>query len=1130
MAVKYICGRAGSGKSNYILGDIKKEIEADKYKKMILIVPEQYTLQAERDLINYIEKPGIINIEVLSISRIADRVFKEVGGLTRTILNEHGKSIILRKIIEENEKELSVYKKSCKQYGFIEKLGELISDMKQRNIGQELLQNQVNELDENPLLKGKFSDISLLYEKFNSFLDQKYLDTDDYHNMLIEKLEHSSLIKDSLIWIDGFSTYSPQTIRIIQKTLELAQDIDISFTIDLEINARDFELFDLSHYALKHISAYARQKGIKEEWIELKARDNKKSPAIKHLESEIFAFPYKKFNTKSKDLEIISAINTYEEVEIIAKEIVALIRGKGYRWKELALVCNNMSTYTGMIKRVFNEYQIPFFIDDKREILNNPIVLFITSSLDILSNYFRYEDISVYLKSGFTNLSGDEIELLDNYIYRFNIKGSKWKSEFKRGESEDLISLNHSREKLITPLLELESNLKAGKCIRGYVLAYFKFLLEFDLINKINVWVEDLRAEKRYDIAAENAQIWNILMDILDQLVKIMGEQKVSVKEFKQLLETGLSSVKLGIIPTTLDQLLVGSIQRSISQDIKALIIIGVNDGVLPSNNNDEDLLSSEEKQLLEKKGLNIGYSQDMKNLEENFLIYNAIAKPREKILMSYALADIDGKALRTSLLLERIKKIYPQIPEKSLINQYNSTAEEQVSIPSSSFKFLLEKLRNHIDGKKIDESWWDVYSWYYQQESWHKFREMMIQALYHNNQEEGIAEECAQKIYKTPFSSSISRIENFVRCPYSHFIRYGLKPVERKEYEIQRIDIGEILHNFIYNFSQKVEDSKIDWRDLNKEKCENIMANIIETNINDINYGILNENQRNRYLAKRLQRISNRSAWTLIQHLSKGKFKPLGYEWKFARDGELPAIEIDLPNHKKIYIEGRIDRIDYYDEKDTRYIKIIDYKTSKRDLSFAEIYHGLSLQLLIYLKAALQENKAIIGYLKPAGVFYFKIADPLIRSESQDLDLIEEEITKQFKMNGLVLEDINIAKMMDADISSSSSIIPAGIKNDNTFSAVSSVIKDEHFSSLLNYLELLLKRANSEIITGKICIEPIKYRDFTACTYCSYQSICQFDRLLARNDFRILPVLNKEKVIELISTKSGGDTNETVD
>lgn len=1119
--IRYILGRAATGKSRQAIAEIGWDLEQGGEYPLILLVPEQFTLQAERDLIDQLQLPGIMRVEVLSFNRLAYRVLAEMGGRSKVLINEQGKNMVLQKTLNEVAKDLSIYKKAIKQSGFVEQLSKLLADFKQHDLTPEILNAQQMEMEEGPA-RQKMQDISLIYAAFNRYMEGQYLDLEDQLNLLIDKLDGSSIIKDARIWVDGFTGFTPQNRRILEKIMIRARDTTFCMTLDPQ-PGRDRDLFRISRRCYQQINEIAVRNGLMEESIILPpGQGDGSSASLQHLEREIYSYPGHAFaDDQVKNIEVFAAANIFSEVEHIAASIAGLAREQGYRWREIGVLGNDMDSYGSVIRRVFYEYGIPYFMDEKHAIDDNPIIKLILTSLAVINRGYRQDDVFLLLKTGFTDLNPEEGEELENYLLTYGIQGKLCKEAFVRGQKElsstSLELLNRYRERLFAPLQKLEKSAAGKKTGQELSRALYQYLQTLEVENKLQAWTEELHSRGLYEYAHENAQIWNIVMATFDQLVEILGENELNLREYAGLLETGYQAFAVGIIPTTVDQVMVGDINRSKSQAIKALFVIGVNDGVLPAGKSTEGIFTEEDQRFLKSYGLDWGSDQEMKAEEESLAIYQAVSKPKDFLSLSYAIADHEGKAMRPSLLINRLHSLFPALATGSDLIKSQELELEHVVTADSSFKYMVENLRLYLDGEDIDDLWWDVYQWYFQNQVWDDRRQTMLEALFYQNQCDDLNPRTAVSLYKSPLRASVSRLEQFVACPFAHFVRFGLRPQERKTFAIGAPDIGVVLHEGLAGFATGLAEQGLNWRDLTREKCEAIMEELMEQKLPEHNNGILMSSFRYRYLARRLKRISRRAVWVLTEHIQKGDFEPLLYEVSFGPGGMLPPLQVELSDGQHICLEGRIDRIDILEGQENNYVKIIDYKSGDKQLSLADLYFGLSLQLFVYLLAVVKQSDNNARPWRPAGLFYFKIDDPLISVEDKDLSNIEAKIRKALKMKGLVLKDVSIVRSMDKDLQGNSDFLPLGIKQNDEFTANSSVLEEKDFDLLMDYLQDLLQELGDEMLRGKIRIEPAQGDKWKACDYCIYHAVCQFDKLFAANQFKNIPRLRDEEVMDRI-------------
>lgn len=1121
MTVRYLTGRNSAAKSQHIFAEIKQALHSGAENRLILLVPDQFTFQTERDLICSLDVPGIMQVEVLSFNRLGERVINEAGGRTRTTIDEQGKHMVLRKVINDNLHNLGIYSKVAEHPGFVEQVSELIAEIKRYQVN---IDDMVAACTSEAML-AKTSDIKVIYNAFNDYLQGRYIDLEDKSNLVVEKMTNCSWLKDSHIWIDDFITFTPQRLQVIEQLLLLAEEITFSFTLDLSASRRDAQLFSPSNYTYKKIHSLADNLGLKQELIVVPDIDADQKVALKHLEKELYAYPSRVWEDEVEGLSVFAAANISSEVEQAASRIIKFARENSWHWKDIVIICSDMENYSYLIRRIFPEYGIPFFIDDKRDIMDNPIIEYLMALLDILIRNFRFDDVVRMLKTGLLDLTADDVEELENYMLAYGIQGDKWKHDFIYGPPEELEKLNQLRIRIAEPIFELQTNIKSATSYAARTRQLYDFLEQRSIQTGLLNWIENLREQNLHEQVLQNTQVWNIVMQIFDQIVTIMGDDICTLKEYRSVLESGFTSFKLGMIPPTVDQVIIGSLQRLKSRGARGLMVLGVNDGKLPAAGNPNGILLDEEKQGLEEKGIILSSSREQRMDEERFIIYSALTRATDEVVLSYALADVQGKALRPSLLIDRVKKIFPRIKQNSDLVENRMSQLQLVSTPISTYKYLIENMRRFLDDKPIEDFWWDILGWYQNNPDWEALHTMTGKAFFHRNQLHYVEPKEAKRLYTRPFRTNVSQLEKFAACPFAHFIQYGMRARERKQYTVEFPDIGNIFHESILKYGNRISEEKHDWLNLTQDQCEVMVDEIMEELTADYGNGVFQSNNRYMNLKDRLKRVSRRATWTITEHMKKGEFQLLGHEIAFGKGKDFPAIEVELNNGEILYLEGRVDRIDYFNLPDSTYIKIIDYKSGNKYMQIDDVYYGLSLQLFIYLSALLKsDHPNFQSTLKPAGVFYFKIDDPMITTEQMDMDKIESELRKALKMRGITLKDVEVVRAIDREIVKDSEVLPVTLKSDGDFSKNSSVLSEDEWHVILNYVEAKVAGLSEQILSGRVSIEPYKKNNNdNACTYCNYKAICQFDMLFEGNQYKYLQKYNMEQVLQLMEKSEEG-------
>jgi ATP-dependent helicase/nuclease subunit B len=1146
MSLRFIFGRAGSGKSYFCLNDIKSRLNDEQDAPLILLVPEQFSLQAEQNLVKTVGIGGIIKAEVLSFRRMAYRVFNEVGGLTRKHINSAGKCMLIYRIIESRKEQLNIFSRASGHRGFINVLSETIAEFKKYSVTPETLKKAADSLTEDDVLKSKLLELYTIYEQYEKILHKKYMDSDDDLSSLSKKLEQSSLFDGAEIWVDEFSGFTPQEYAVIEKLLIKAKRVNVSLCTDclIDENMDECEIFAPAKNTVKKLIRLAEDNNIEVEKPVAAGGNSeriarfKDSEELLHLERQFFSFPYKHYPGNTQDISIFSAADIYTEVENTARDIIRLCRDEGLRYKDISVVSGNLDAYEKLIRVIFTEHGIPFFVDRKKSINNHPLILLVLSVLEIFLKNWSYEAVFRYLKTGLSNIERESIDILENYVLACGIRGNTWiqdKDWFYRPgsninqleitdyEQSIIERVNEARLRLIEPLMNFRSKTKGRKKAREICTALYEFLCEIEVPEKIEERVQVFKQSGELELANEYSQVWNIVMEVFDQIVEALGDESLGLDRFGKILAIGLGEYKIGLIPPALDQVMVGSIERSKSHEVRALYLLGVNDGVFPSTSNPEGILTDKNRKFLYSKGLELAKDSRSMAFEEQYLIYTALTTAGNYLRLSFPIADNEGKTMRPSIVISRIKKIFPDISEHSNIIKAKSDEEniEMVSVPYPTFNELVASLRGRAEGYEINPLWQDVYRWYMENEKWKDKCSMIAAAFSYSNQVSTISPGKAGKLYGDPLRTSVSRIESYVSCPFSFFIQYGLGAKERKVYGITAPDIGTFMHNVIDRFSKKLDENGIDWRDVQKEWCCDEVSNIVDDMLKNLSGTMPSSSERYKYLAGRLKRVLSRAVCLIAEHISRSGFNPLDYEVAFGDGGKYPPIIIELPSGEKIHLTGRIDRIDIMETKEGTYLRVIDYKSGSKSFKLSDVYHGLQVQLIAYLNAILKlvgkelPNAPVI----PAGILYFKIDDPIIRVGDGDginEQEIEKEIMKRLKMRGLLLADADLIKEMDRQIDGDSLIIPARI-NKNGELGRSSAATEEQFEILQKHVENLLVKLGTEIIRGNIAIRPYKKNKEASCTYCRYSAVCHFDPQLKDNRHRVLNDMNDEQAWEML-------------
>lgn len=1113
MGLRIIYGKAGTGKSTYCFNEISNLINANK--KIYIITPEQFSFNAERKLIETLDVDAVLNAEVITLTRMAHRLLQEIGGCNQTQLTHSGKAMTIYSILNKEKSKLKFLSKSDTN---IDLVMTAITEFKKHGILPEHLLNEIEKVDDE-YLKTKLNDMYLIYNNFQEKLQGEYIEDTDLLTILAENIGKVDFIKDSLIYIDEFVGFTYQEYQVIKKFLKIAKQVTITVcTDDLDFNTNpNTDVFYSNKRTARKIIDLAKEEEINIEQIYLDEKHRFKNEELNHLEENIFNKNLKVYDKEVENIKLFLAKNQYSEIENIAKEILKKVRDQKIRYRDISVITKQMDTYSNLIRSIFAQYNIPFFIDEKRDLNQNIIVQYILSILEIFSKNFSREAVFNYIKIGFSDIEMDDIFKFENYCIKWGIKQNKFKTDFVYGitdsNKEEIEYLNELRKQIINPLIDLKDQFGNVKTTTE---AIYRFLINQKIEEKIQEKVKTLEDIGQIDLANEYMASYQIILNIFDEIVLIFGEDKISIDKYRQIFKTGLKNSELGKIPGTLDQVIVGDVDRSRTHKVNTIFIVGLNDGMFPSVNRQEGFFGDSERELLKLDGIELAKGTLENLYEENFNIYKAFTTAEENLYLSYSSAESSGKSLRQSMIINKIKKIFSKINEESDVIDKKYEITNKVM----TYQELLENISNLNNEKEFLDIWYLVYSYYKNQNDWNEKLKIDLKSIDYSNTQRNISKDIIEKLYGNTLNTSVSRLEKYAQCPFSYYLQYGLKLRDKEELKVQSFDTGAFMHETVDEFFKKVKEDKIELSALmlDEEKIKEIVNKIIEEKLDNGKKYTFVATAKYNVLLKRLERIVAKALKYIIEGLVYSDFNIEGTEIEFSKNGQYKPIQIELEDGKKIEIVGKIDRVDTATAEDGKYLRIIDYKSSAKNINLNEVYAGLQIQLLTYMDAVCKEED-----LMPAGVLYFGLLEQIIKADKKlTEDKIEEELRKNYKMKGLILADVKVIKMQDKNLEyGTSKIIPAGIKKDGDISEkVTSGVNKEQFKILQDYIYKTIKEIAKEILGGNIEVKPFNRGGKTPCEYCNYQSICGFDTKNCENTYNYIDNKSKDDIITNMKNK----------
>ena len=1092
MQLNVVYGRSGTGKSEYIHKDIASKIGT---KKIYLIVPEQCNLSAEKKLFEISGRQSLIDVEILTLSRMAYRVSQEVGD-SKNHISKAGKDMLIYDLITKHKDKLNFLGKSDKN---IDIVNRMFTEFKKHSVTTEMLENASLE---NEYTKLKLRDISMLYSEYEAKLSNNFIDENDALTILANDLDKTNMFDGALIYIDEFLGFTPQEYNVFEKLIVKAEEITVGVCVD-EIGGKldkETDIFYFNKVFINKLIKIANSTNVAVNEVKLEEAYRFKSEELKFLEKNLYV-PTQKYEQEVNNIKLFLASNPYSEVEFLAQNIHNLVKNCGYKYSEIGIIAEDVEKYSEDAKVILDKYDIPLFVDEKKELNQNILIKFIIAMIDIFAKGWSYESVLNYLKIGLLPIRKEDIYALENYCMKWGIRGQKWYNKsFEYEEINDKQEVLESlRKQIVEPLLRFKESVSQNRTASEITKEIYNFLID----NRINEILDNkIKEYGSQEVSDEYNTSYKLLISVLEDICLIFNDEKITFEKYKELLQVGLNSCELGKIPATQDQVVFGDTERTRSNKLKVVFVIGINDGSFPKVNKQEGYLNDSDRSELENAGIVIAKNSIDSLFEEQFNIYRTLSTPEETLILSYSSSDKDGKSIRPSILIKKIKRLFPNLKEESDVIE----KEFKRTNYKATFEEALNVYKEYLDGKEISKEWEDVLRYFYSKDK--KRFSRAISGIYYTNVAEKISDKNIDKLYGNKLNTSVSKLESYRRCPFSFHLTYGLKLREKDELKINALDTGSFMHEVIDMFFKEIDENNLNLKEIDEDTIKRIINKIMNVLLQTSRYYIFTSSAKFRLLARRLKKVIYQSISYIIYSLKYSDYSILGHEIEFSRTGDYKPIELDVDG-KKIEIVGKIDRVDKAILSDTQYVRIIDYKSSYKDIDMNQVMAGLQIQLITYMDAMCEQSE-----YEASGMLYMGLIDNVVKNaKNLTEEQIESKIRANFKMKGLLLADVSVIKMMDNKLSTGASdIVPIYITKDGEISEKkSSVISKEDFKGLQIKVKEIIKEIAKEILTGKIDIKPYNYKKKTGCDYCKYKTICMFNTNIKGNEYNYISTFKEE-------------------
>lgn len=1136
MSLRFYFGPSGSGKSHRIYEEIMQRAAQEPGRNFLIIVPDQFTMQTQKDLVMRSDRGGILNIDVLSFGRLSHRILEEVGTKEMPVLDDTGKSLVLQKIAADLKEQLPAMGSLLHKQGYIHEVKSAISEFMQYGISTQDMDKLIASAEKRGALAMKLRDLKTLYRGFQDYIRDHFITTEETLDVLRRSLVKSKILPDSVVVFDGFTGFTPIQNRLIQELMRVCEETIVAVTIGEEEDPYQMDgeqkLFHLSKKTVADLVKLAAEAEVtRGEDVFVKGGPNRftEAPALCYLEQNLFRYQYEPYTEKQCEIRMFEALSPREEVHQTALYIRKLIREEGLTYRDIAVVIGDLEGYASYVEAEFGQLEIPCFLDRTRGIVLNPMIEYIKSVLQLYIRDFSYDTVFHFLRSGMADISREEIDELENYVIRTGARGYRTYSrlftrkteEMQQGSGQEdteraeetMERLNRIRQQFAdtVEILHMAPRAKAGE----YVDHLYDFLEQNQVQQKLLNYQQQFEQEGDLAKAREYAQIYRLVMDLLDQIYELLGEEEISLQEFADILEAGFGEITVGTIPQNVDRIVVGDMERTRLKQVKVLFFLGVNDGNIPKNASKGGIISDMDREFLIESGTEMAPSPRQQMYIQRLYLYLNMTKPSERLYLSYAKVNSDGKGIRPSYLIDTVRKLFPQL---AVEYPQNRSRLEQIEGRQEGARYLAEELREYADGTLREEERQDFYLMYRAYEADPEGRDRLTAAAFRRYKESGLSRIVARALYGRQLENSVSRLETYAACACRHFLQYGLSLQEREEFGFEVSDMGNVYHAVLENFAGKLAESGRTWWDFDENFATQAIKEAVEGYAATYGETVLYSSARNEYAITRMSRILTRTVLTLQQHLKQGSFQPDDYELSFRFAEDLDSIHVDLSEEEKMHLQGRIDRIDVSEDAEHVYVKVIDYKSGNKKFDLAALYYGLQLQLVVYMNAAmeLESRKHPDKEIVPASLLYYHIDDPTIETPVElTQEQINEEILTKLRMNGVVNSDPAVVERLDRFLQDKSKVIPVEKKKDGSFSARSGILSREELHVVSAYVDTKIRQIGREILDGKIAANPYEKGNEEACTYCAYKKVCGFDGSIPGYEKRQLEDLDKQTLMQ---------------
>ncbi len=1127
MSVQLILGASGTGKTEYIYQQIIRTSMQEGHPPVLFILPEQANLAAEQDMVRLHPNGGSMDVSILSFTRLAFQVFDELNVHTEDLLDDYGKSMLVMKVMKEHQQELPYYGSMLKKNGFVQEVKSILSEFYQYQVTDQALGEVIGQLDPSESLYHKLQDLKVIRREFDAALKDSYMVPEQILSRLKEVAGSSRLLQGAQIYFDGFTGFTPVQYDLLAELMQVAGGLYFSFTMDEELFGKNAcggkGLFRLTGQAVDKLMQLAKDKGVKvlpHVALSHNYRQEAKEE-LRHLERQVFRYPVKAYEKPAQAVRLVYAEHAAQEISFVAETIKACVMERGYSYRDFAVVTADLAEQTPLWRQKMKQHGIPFFLDETEPMGHNPMAELILAVGELFGTDFSFDSVFAFLKGGFLRrgsggLYPDQIYDLENYVLKHGIRGySRWSSNFK-GNEKGLKRINQARQSFMDQIGELAGVFSQKKSTaEQYIRTIYQFTCSLDMAGQLEWRAGRLEETGRLSEAAAYRQVYGRWIEVLDKTMDLLGGEEIEREHFMEILMTGIGEMKLGVIPSTLDQVVVGDMERTRLAHVKVVFVAGMNEGLIPKKPSGQGILLDRERERLEALHLPLAPDSRDKMFDQQYYWYLQVTQASEAVYLIVRRSGEKQEPMQPSPYVNRLRSIFPQLSE------YRAEEFMDGYLPTTPAG-LEERFVEELGHPGSDASVYDM-----MERSCPERMTQILRGYLYDNRPETLNPSLARSLYGGG-EQSVSRLETYAGCAYRYFLQYGLALSKREEYKVEAAQVGTILHGVLEQFFRKCAEEGTDIKTLTDDRLESVAKELTVSVAEEVSPTLFDSSSRLGHQRDVLVRIAFRTLKNLCGHLRKGSMVPSLIEKEFKADDQLPYASIKLPEEILMKLKGVVDRVDILERDGKVYFKVIDYKSGSKDIDFEQIYAGKQLQLTVYMSVIrefLQKEypgKEIV----PAGMFYYHIQDPVIEEDEEQK--MEAHRAKESRMTGLVNQDETCLSLLDGK---TGEVVPVKYNKNGELAATNKALTtSEQLLSISGYVSSCMAEMGTRIFCGDIAMNPEKGDLQSPCGFCDFQNVCRFEPGLGGNQYRVREKLENGEARARILAQGREDRSNELD